>query len=103
MYVKAYALRHQKAGILVDTVFATPPSESQQAAVKAQLDRVHNTDGWLRVVPVSLVLPDSFADIAGRFEAATPEPEPVGSDAGASGVAEVAGPRVSIVAHVENP
>ena len=103
MRVKAYALRHQKAGVLADTVYHTPPSEEQQAAVKARLDKVHSTDGWLRVVTTTLVLPDTFADIADRFELADEEPAPQGREAGVSGVADVAGPRVSIAVQVVNP
>lgn len=102
MQVKAYALRHQKAGILTDSVYLESPSEEHLVAAKAILDRVHSTDGWLRVVPVALVLPDSFADIAHRFEAGEKQREPEGKD-GASGVAEVGGPKVSIIAHVETP
>jgi len=102
MRVKAYALRHQKAGVLPDTVYHTPPTEEEQAVVKARLDKVHSTDGWLRVVTTTLVLPDTFADIAARFELADEEPAPAGHD-GASGVAEVAGPRVSIAVQVVNP
>lgn len=101
MRVQAYALRHQKAGVLTDTVFIVPPTDAEQAAAKARLDRLHSTDGWLRVVPVVLVLPDTFADIADRFAPAEAEAAPEAG--GVSGVADISAPRVSIVASVVNP
>ncbi len=100
--IKAFVLRHQKAGVLTDKVYLVPPTDEEQAAAKVRLDRLHSTDGWLRAVPTVLEIPDSFADLADRFELADEEPEPQGRD-GASGVAQVTGPRVSIVAHAENP
>ena len=102
MQVKAFVLRHQKAGVLTDKVYLVPPTDEQQATAKVRLDKLHSTDGWLRVMPTVLVVPDSFADLADRFELADEGPAPAGGD-GASGVAQVAGPRISIVAHVEDP
>jgi len=83
---------------VVDTTYSAEPDADVLAAEKARLDKIHGP-GWVRVVPVALVLAPEHEDLAARF-AAPPEPPPPVSfeDSGL-----LPGMRVRAVGHVTPP
>ena len=67
-----FAIRHQRAGVVTDTLYSVEPNEMTLAAEKARLDKIHGP-GWVRPWSVALELAPEHEDLAGRF-AAPPEP-----------------------------
>lgn len=69
-----FAIRHQKAGVVIDCTYTAEPSAETLSAEKARLDKIYGA-GWVRPVLVGLELAPEHEDLAPRF-AAPPEPPP---------------------------
>jgi hypothetical protein len=63
MIVKAYVIRHQRLGFLMDRVYAKPPSNDEFRARTASLG-----EGWSKVVPIELELPDNATAAIAVFD-----------------------------------
>lgn len=66
-----YAIRHQFAGVITETLYTQRPSDEQVEAVR----RRFGAQGWARAVPLRLDVADASAQI-GDYLDDYPEPEP---------------------------
>jgi hypothetical protein len=76
-----YAVRHQRAGIVTETMYTVEPRADVLATEKARLDQIYGP-GWIRVVPVALELAPEHEDLAARFAAPPEPPAPAATDGG---------------------
>jgi hypothetical protein len=90
---KVYFVRHQKAGIVTSHAFRSPPTEAQQAPIKAECERMHGREGWVMIHEAEFITDESTLPVF-------PERPGTVATGDNTGTAGVAGPAVSAVGTV---
>lgn len=89
---KVYVIRHQAGGVLMDKVYATPPTQMDLEMVQAAQAKLHGAvfkktgePWWVKVQEATIDIPDGF-DVS-DFEDAPPPPAPAENGLGGDNAA----------------